>query len=399
MDKDKVKELMKEIMGEEKMADMKAVEEPKVEADLTSIADKLADKIVGAISEKKNVTAQADKDNLKDYLFDPATGFKAAKYPADLANASDEQKIVAFMKAFTRRRFSQEDDQVFKALTEGTNADGGFLVPSPLAQEVWRILPDVSVMRRIGRTIPMTSQTLALNSLTGQPKPYWIAEYANKTTTSANFSQATLTAYKLVALLPVTHELLMDANIDLARFVIELFAEEIGRAEDTAFFTGNGTTQPKGINQETLSTVAAGGAVTFNHVISLIDTVPSRVSQSPRAAFVGNRYVKRILRQIKDNNGAYIWRDSSAGMMSGQTERLPDILYGYPFYEQNDLAQSELYFGDWSNYIIGDRQQIAVSSTDEGGDAWRRDATEFKAVERVGGTTVLTTAFAKITGI
>lgn len=393
-----MKKLMKEIMGEEKMAE-EPKEEPKVEADLSNIADKLADKIVGAISEKKGVTAQADKDSLKDYLFDPQTGFKVAKYPKDIANASDEQKIVSFMKAFTRRRFSQEDDRMFKALTEGTVADGGYLVPAPLAQEVWRILPDVSVMRRVGRTVPMSSQTLALNSLTGQPKPYWIAEYANKTTTSADFSQATLTAYKLVALLPVTHELLMDANIDLARFVIQVFAEEIGRAEDKAFFTGNGTTRPKGINQETLTSISAGGSVSMDDIIALIDSVPSRISQSPRTAFVGNRYVKRILRQLKDSNNNYIWRDSSVGRMSGQTERLPDTLYGYPFYEQNDLAQSELYFGDWSYYIIGDRQQITVSSTDEGGDAWRRDATEFKAVERVAGTTVLTTAFAKITGI
>jgi len=85
--------------------------------------------------------------------------------------------------------------------------------------------------------------------------------------------------------------------------------------------------------------------------------------------------------------------------MSGQTERLPDTLYGYPYYEQNSLPQNRIYFGDWSFYIIGDRQQITVSSTNEGGDAWRRDATEFKAVERVDGRAVLTTPFAYIDNV
>lgn len=58
--------------------------------------------------------------------------------------------------------------------------------------------------------------------------------------------------------------------------------------------------------------------------------------------------------------------------MSGQTEKLPDTLYGYPFYEQNDLPQDRLYFADWSYYIIGDRQTMTVKTTTEGGDAWRR---------------------------
>ncbi|EKE05100.1 MAG: hypothetical protein ACD_19C00426G0122 [uncultured bacterium] len=45
--------------------------------------------------------------------------------------------------------------------------------------------------------------------------------------------------------------------------------------------------------------------------------------------------------------------------------RLPNTLYGYPFYEQNDLSQSELYFGDWAFYIIGDRQTVSVQTTNE----------------------------------
>ncbi|OFW63667.1 hypothetical protein A3A76_04385 [Candidatus Woesebacteria bacterium RIFCSPLOWO2_01_FULL_39_23] len=64
--------------------------------------------------------------------------------------------------------------------------------------------------------------------------------------------------------------------------------------------------------------------------------------------------------------------------MSGQVERLPDLLYGYPFYEQNDINQSEIYFGDWKMYVIGDRQTISVRTTTEGGEAWRRNSMEVK---------------------
>lgn len=101
----------------------------------------------------------------------------------------------------------------------------------------------------------------------------------------------------------------------------------------------------------------------------------------PKAAFVGHRRVKRLLRKIKDQNNDYIWRDGKGGVGgSGESVKLPDTLYGYPFYEQNDLPQSELYFGDWSMYIIGDRQTMVVQTTTEGGDAWRRNAMEIQNI-------------------
>lgn len=96
---------------------------------------------------------------------------------------------------------------------------------------------------------------------------------------------------------------------------------------------------------------------------------------SPKAAFVGHKRAIKLFRKIKDLDGDFIWRNGGAAQSSdGETVRLPNTLYGYPVYENNFLAQSELYFGDWSMYIIGDRQTMAVSTTTEGGDAWRRNS-------------------------
>lgn len=386
----------------------KEVEEVKEEKASTidkgvvaDLASSIAEKLANAISEKKglNETEKKSLDSeIKTKIFTNWGGMKEIEYPSELGNLSKEEKIVNFFKALMYAKVDPRSNQVLRALTEGTDADGGYLVPEELRAEVFRVLPDMSVMRRIARVIPMATDTLKLNSLSARPTAYWTGEYQSKSTTSAEFGQVTLSPNDLVCLLPVTEQLLADANIDLVQFIIELFAEAIALAEDKAFFTGSGTGQPKGISQETISTVAAGGNVTFDKVLALMDSVPQRVTQSPRAAFVGHRKVKSVLRALKDTNGAYIWRDGGAAN-NGETKRLPDTLYGYPFYEQNDLAQSELYFGDWAFYIIGDRQTVSVRTTTEGGDAWRRNSMEIKAVERVDGKVVLTTPFAKITGI
>lgn len=216
-----------------------------------------------------------------------------------------------------------------------------------------------------------------MSSLAVRPVAYWTGEYASKSTTSAEFGQVSLTPNDLVCLLPISEQLLADANINLVQFIIELFAEAIASAEDKAFFTGSGTGQPKGINQESISSVAAGGSLDFDNILALFDKVPQRVTQSPRAGFVGHRFVKTILRQLKDTNNNYIWRDAGTGPGAGnESRRLPDTIYGYPFYEQNDLSSHELYFGDWAYYIIGDRQTVSVRTTTEGGEAWRRNSME-----------------------
>jgi len=371
-----------------------------VEANIAKMAEKIGDKIAEAVVAKAGGT-QRDKEDLShSFLHDKRYGMNAVEYPTDLKSLNRDEKIITFFKALMYSQTDMVSNQVLRALVEGTDSEGGYLVPEEFRAEVFRILPDVSVMRRIARVIPMNTDTLHLNTLDARPSAYWTAEYASKATTSAEFGRVTLTPAKLVCLLPVTEELLADANINLVNFIVELFTEEIGRTEDKAYFTGSGTAQPKGINQETLTSVAAGGALNMDHVIAVIDSVPQRVSQQPGAAFVGHRYVKRLLRNLKDTNNNYIWRDGGTAPGGGtEVRRLPDTLYGYPFYEQNDLAQSELYFGDWKQYIIGDRQQLVVRTTMEGGDAWRRDSMEIKAKIRVDGTAVLTKAFAKVTGI
>lgn len=395
MDEDKDKKGKEdELEGEDK--------DGKVSASVEKLADKLAERIAEAIVAKKGGN-DADKGNLKDKIIAPQLGMKAIPYPSDLQNLTKDEKIVLFFKAMVMRAsdpYNSEHDRVFKALVEGTDNQGGYLVPEELRAEVFRILPDFAIMRRLARIIPMATDTLLLTTLTARPSAYWTSEYASKTTTSAELGRVTLNPNDLVCLLPVTHQLLADANINLVTFITELFTEAIAVAEDTAFFTGSGTGQPKGINQESLASSDVGGSVNFDDVITLIDLVSQRVAQSPRAAFVAHRYVKRLLRQLKDSNNNYIWRDGGAAANNvGETRRLPDTVYGYPFWEQNNLAQTELYFGDWSNYIIGDRQQLTVETTTVGGDTWRKNSMEIKAVERVDGKAVLTAAFAKLTNV
>lgn len=396
---------MKADDAEEAKPDSKPEEKADESKIVADMATKVAEKLAGIITAQKGITSEADKKSLdrefKNKIYTSWGGVKEVEYPSDLKSLGKDEKIVNFFKALVYAKNDPASQQVLRALSEGVDAEGGYLVPEELRTEVFRVLPDMTVMRKLARVIPMSTDTLKLNSLSARPVAYWTGEYQSKSTTSAEFNQVVLSPNDLVCLLPVTEQLLADANINLVQFITELFAEAIGLAEDQAFFTGSGSGQPKGITQETINSAGiAGASPTFDDVIDLIDMVPQRVTMSPKAAFIGHRKVKRQLRKVKDVDGNYIWRDGgSASNNTGETARLPSTLYGYPYYEVNFLPQSELYFGDWSMYIIGDRQTMSVQTTTEGGEAWRRNAMEIKAVERVDGRAVLTSPFAKVTGL
>lgn len=372
-----------------------ASEESKVEVKLEDVAERMAEKIARAIKETGKLN-QADSEEFANKFFSPKTGMRGIEYPSELGNLSKNDKIVLWFKSLFEKDRDPEANRVFKALVEGTDSQGGYLVPEEFRAEVFRILPDMSVMRKLARILPMNTDTLNLNTLDAEPAAYWTSEYASKSTTSAEFGRVTLQPNDLVCLLPVTQQLVADANIDIVRFVTQLFAEKIARTEDKAYFTGSGSGQPKGISQETITTVSAGGVLDFDDIIQLVYSKPQSVRASASAAFVANRKVIEILHKVKDSNGRYIWTPMAT---SDLAKRPLDVILGYPVYEQNDLSEDQMYFGDWSFYVIGDRQSLAVETTREGGDAWRRNSIEIKAVVRVDGKTLKTGAFAKITGI
>ena len=273
--------------NEEEKEDTEEVDD-KASDVVASLSDKIATKLVDAIAKNKSL-AESDTKSLDKHIrskvYTSWGGLKEVEYPSDLKSLTKEEKIVNFFKALYFHKADPQSAMVLRALVEGTDAEGGYLVPDELRAEVFRILPDTAVMRRLARILPMASDTLLLNSLTARPVAYWTAEYASKSTTSAEFGQTTLNANDLVCLLPVSDQLIADANINIVQFIIELFAEAIAGAEDSAFFTGSGTGQPRGINQETLSSLAVGGALDMDDIIDLIDLVPQRITQSPRSAF------------------------------------------------------------------------------------------------------------------
>ncbi len=358
--------------------------------------DKEVDKMVEAISSKiekklglnkvkgllEKVQSKAAEATLLTKIFGKEDFSKE-----DVKALTKEEKIVGFFLALV-----QNDKTAIKALAEAPSADGGYLVPVEFRAELIADLEDPTTMRSLVRVVPMLRASMNIPTLTAKPKVYWTAENSQKTTTSAEFNQKTLTAYKVAAILYASEELVEDASDwNIVQLIIGLFSEALRQEEDKVLTIGSGSGQPTGIANCSLSSVTCSGNLDFDNIINLVYSLPAKYRRN--AVFLANNDNIRELRKVKDNNGRYIWQEPiSQGGAS--------TILGYPVYENNWVSDSEIYFGDLKlAYWMGDRRSITVTVSNEAGSAWEHDQVGIRVVERIGGTCVLEAALRKLVSI
>jgi len=134
---------------------------------------------------------------------------------------------------------------------EGVGPDGGFAVPPDFATEIFtHALGEDSLL-------PLTDQTTVTGNSMVFPKDettpwgtdgiraYWQQEAAAATATKPKLSNTTLRLYKLMALIPLTDELLDDTNA-LSTYLPRKVGDSIRWKTNEAIMFGSGAGQPLG---------------------------------------------------------------------------------------------------------------------------------------------------------
>lgn len=253
---------------------------------------------------------------------------------------------------------------VHNVLSEGTDADGGYLVPEEFEHDIVTALDDENVVRSLAKVIT-TQHERKIPIATGHSTAQWTAENAAYTESNPTFGQKQIDAFKLTDLCRVSVELLQDASFDIEDYLMKEFARAFGIAEEEAFCVGTGTNQPTGIftaNGGTVGvTAAANNAITADELISLVYALKSPYRRN--AKFLMNDATISAIRKLKDQNGAYLWQPS---VQAGQ----PDRLLGYeiftsPYVPVMAAGALTVAFGDFKNYWIGDRAGRTVQRLNE----------------------------------
>lgn len=237
--------------------------------------------------------------------------------------------------------------RVSNVLQEGVDADGGYLVPEEYDKRIIDILSEENIMRKLGTTITTSGQH-KINIAATKPAAAWIEEGGALQFSDATFSQILLDAHKLHVAIKITEELLYDNAFNLESYIVTEFGKAIANAEEDAFLNGDGTGKPLGLFAKTGggTKAASTDAPTADDFISLIYALKRPYRKN--ASFIINDKNIALLRQLKDNNGVYMWQPS---VQVGE----PDTFLGYKLYTSQFAPTNAIAFGDYRYYNIGDR--------------------------------------------
>lgn len=164
---------------------------------------------------------------------------------------------------------------------EGVGADGGFAVPPDFRTEiVKKVMGEDSLLARTdqmttsGNSITVPTDETTPWQTSGGIQAYWESEAGQFTQSKPALTEKTVKASKIIALVPMTDELLQDAP-SMAAYVNSKAPEKIDSRINAAIMSGSGVGQPLGfLNSGALITVAAESSqtadtVTFNNIVSM----------------------------------------------------------------------------------------------------------------------------------
>lgn len=136
---------------------------------------------------------------------------------------------------------------------EAAGVDGGYLVPPEFSREIFRLSLAQDALLPLTQQVTTTSNSMVFPKDETTPwgtdgvRAYWQAEGASANATKPKLGTSIMRLHKLMALVPVSDELLSDTDA-LTSYLPDLMGRSIRWKTDEAILYGTGAGQPQGIN-------------------------------------------------------------------------------------------------------------------------------------------------------
>jgi len=371
----------------------------KIEAALDA-AQKKADEAVLAAKRQSRFVADGSEMDLDA---------KAAKWAAEASlatkrslgnfSAKDMGEYKSAFERLMRVNFNVDmlGDAERKALSVGQDSAGGYFVYSDMSGRIVQRIFETSPMRAYASVQVISTDALEGYYDNDETGFGWVGELeARPVSTTPAVGKWRIPVHEMYAMPDATQQLLDDSIVPLETWLDGKIADRFARAENNAFVSGNGVDKPRGFLtlanstdltlgvEQVKTTVNGGFAAAPSGGDVLIDALYSLKAQyRANATWFMNRATTRLVRKLKDSDGAYLW---SPGIAAGQ----PATVLGYPvaaFEDMPDPATGSL------SIAVGDMRQ-AYQIVDRQGIRMLRDPYTakpkilFYATKRTGGTVV-----------
>lgn len=279
---------------------------------------------------------------------------------AEIAQPESEAEIKAkdneaAIKAFEHYARTGEYSKGLKAAyAEGTSSTGGYLVPTQYSNELVMQRRYLSILRAAGAKVIKVAGTNSFKvpTMTDSTAAILTAEAGAFSEVEATFGETAFVPYKYTKLVKASDEVLNDTRIPLMDIIGPDATQAFAAAENAAFTTGTGSSQPQGVVTGASAGVTAAGvaAITADEVIDLYHSLADLYRMN--AVWMMSDTALKLIRKLKDTTNQYLW---SPGLAAGE----PSTILGRPVYVNNSIAVpatgvKSVLFGDLSYFWIAD---------------------------------------------
>jgi HK97 family phage major capsid protein len=356
-------------------------------ATLSEALDKLSDAkaAIEELQKKANrpqtdgeMKAAADlNEEVKSFNLMLRADFQAKGKPAPTevdAKAYTEYKS-AFFKVMTGTPLDNLSSDERKAMSAGSDPDGGYLLPPSTVGRMVSKLYEQSTMRQLA-----TVQAISTDKLEGivdnnEADAGWVSELGTRSdTTTPQVGKYEIQAHEMYAMPKASQKILDDAAVNVESWLAGKVADKFARVEGAGFTTGTGVGQPRGLFSYTTAATGDDSRAwgQFEHVVTGANGAFHTTKADPlqdllgafkdqylqRASWLMRREVRTAIRKMKEaTSDRYLWEPS---LQMGQ----PDRLLGYParvdqYVPAIATGSLSLAFGDIAEaYTIVDRMGI-----------------------------------------
>lgn len=286
-------------------------------------------------------------------------------------------------KSYLRRGLNGLQGSELKVLQEGSDTQGGFLVPEDILNRV--IAKEPTPVSIAGRVTKITTSRDALviprvnyttdNLYTTGIRVTWTGEVPASATahrvTEPVFGQLRIPIYTAMLSLPLTNNMVEDSLFPIVSWCSDKFSETIDLLYDNMILNGSGAAQPSGIlrspggtNEPGTTVSGAAAALTADGVINLAFALPPQYDKN--ACFCFNKTSTALaIAKLKDGDGRYLW---GAGLQdSGMAVPILKgrLLLGYDvclseFMPNVAASAYPIIFGDLTGYYLVNRIGFSI---------------------------------------
>jgi HK97 family phage major capsid protein len=371
----------------------------KIEADLEK-AQKIADEAVLASKRQSRIVTDERGEVVDlDRKAQEWASMNARRRGAVAGSfgAAEMDGYKAAFDTFLRKGEEVMGPEERKALSVGTDPDGGYVVNPDLSGRIVMKVFETSPMRAYASVQVISSDALEGLFDLNEASSGWVGETDSRPETNTpQLGKWRIPAHELYAKPKATQKLLDDASINMEAWLASKVAEKFARDEANAFVVGNGVNKPRGFLTFPSGTTLPGTIERFDTGVNgafaaapnggdvLINALYGLKQQyRANATWFMNRATLKLTRKLKDSDGAYLW---SPGIAAGQ----PASLLGYPVASFEDMPDPAT---DSLSIAVGDMRE-AYQIVDRLGIRTLRDPysakpyVEFYTTKRVGGDVV-----------